>query len=140
MVFQRTTLGMVGTDCIGSFKANYHTITGTKAPYYLWKKGIFFLFCYALNYNFFVGRRKQNTLVNAISVWFSWWCLTRLLTIFLLYRSGQFYWRRKPEYPATTTDLSQVSDTLSNNVVSSTPRSEQDRNHSFSDDRHWVRM
>ena len=36
---QTDNVGDGGTDCIGSFKANYHTITGTKAPYYLWKKG-----------------------------------------------------------------------------------------------------
>jgi len=40
-------------------------------------------------------------------------------TIFQLYRGGQFYWWRKPEYPEKTTDLPQA---LSHNVVSSTQR------------------
>ena len=65
------------------------------------------------------------------------WCLMPLSTVFQLYRGGQFYWWRKPEYLAKTTDLSKVTDKLiSYNVVSSTPRLSGILTHNFNGDRH----
>ena len=58
----------------------------------------------------FRGLKKIN--VREYGLGLGLCCLTPLSTIFQLYRSGQFYWWRKQEYPEKTNDLPQVTDKL----------------------------
>jgi hypothetical protein len=45
------------------------------------------------------------------------WCLSTLLTIFQLYRDGQFYLEEETEVPVKTTDLPEVGFVLTTLVV-----------------------
>ena len=66
-------------------------------------------------------------------------CFTPLSTIFQLYRGGRFYCWRKPVVPGENhRHVASHWQTLSHNVVSSTPRLSGIQTLNLSGDRHWL--
>jgi hypothetical protein len=47
----------------------------------------------------FTNKIHYHDITKILFDWFYHRCFTPLSTIFQLYRGGQFYWWKKPEYP-----------------------------------------
>jgi hypothetical protein len=93
----------------------YRTSLGKLTICYGWPYnyiGIFNVMCIQINGKSSISKIDYCNNIKWFLSFNMFVCMMPLSTIFQLYRGGQFYWWRKPEYPEKTTDLSQVTDKL----------------------------
>jgi hypothetical protein len=60
--FELTTLVVIGTDCTGSYKSNYHTITTTTAHVQVWSGKLKFT-----DYLTYLNEHLQYGIVNYLA-------------------------------------------------------------------------
>jgi hypothetical protein len=143
---------VIGTDCIGSCKSNYHSITTTTAPisrlYTLYwrlhntRRGKRWYIVTATNHD----ERLPQTTMNVYQK--PWWTFTRLVCTTPLLQYISVYLSVYYEVVSTACTIGVLGEnhrpvasnwqTLSHNVVLSTPRHERFWNHNVSGDRHWI--
>jgi hypothetical protein len=83
--------------------------------------------------------RVQEDQYKDLLTRFGLWRLTLQPTIIKLYGDGQFYWWREPEYSKKAhRPVASYWQTLSLNVVLSTPSLSSIRTQIVSGDRHWL--
>ena len=105
-------------------------------PFRMWDKVIGHNFCKYIE-------NVDNTIKiwpSSLKFWFGLWCSTPLSTIFQLYRGGQFYWWRKPQYTEKTTDLPEVTNNLYHIMLYWVHLTMSGIPTHVSGDRHWLHM
>ena len=68
--FELTTSVVIGTDCIGSCKSNYHTIATTTAPVSFWKSVLFHLYSHTFS-SIFTQGAPMCLRYDLYRVWYS---------------------------------------------------------------------
>ena len=80
--------------------------------------------CHGKIKSYFCFKCYVLTILYCLHIMFVLACLMAFnatVTIFQLFRGGQYYWLREPEEPEKTTDQSQVTDTLYHKMSYTSP-------------------